>query len=411
MGRATKPLAPHPFICPTLTEQTLMKNHHHLTWAEVDLDAIASNTRRLKEYVGERTELMAVVKANAYGHGAVPVARTVLANGASRLAVHRVIEGVELRRAGLTAPILVMGYSLPGEAEAIVRWDLTPTVTTVEGALALSAMSERQGKVTLVHVKVDTGLGRFGLLPDEVVAFVRRIARLPGLKLEGLFTHFAAADSADKTYTRRQFDLYMQVVRQLEEAGFAIPLKHVASSAATLDLPEMHLDMVRCGIALYGLRPSSQVEPAIPLQPAMALKSRVSRVRTLPPGSSISYGCTYTTTRPTPVALVSVGYGDGYHRLLSNKGSVLIGGQRAPIVGRVCMDQFVVDVTGIERVRQDDEVVVFGRQGEAEISAEEVAALVGTINYEVVTSILPRVTRVYLKGGQVVEVQPLPGAV
>ena len=384
-----------------------MENQNLMTWAEVDLDAIAHNAHGLKKRAGEETELMAVVKANAYGHGAVPVAKTALENGASRLAVNRALEGVELRQAGITAPVLILGYSLPSEAETIVRWDLTPTVTTVEGALALSAMSDRQGKVTSIHVKVDTGMGRFGLLPDEVVAFVRRISELPGLKLEGLFTHFALADSADKTYTRCQFGLYMRVVEQLEEAGFTIPLKHVANSATNLDLPEMHLDMVRCGIALYGLRPSDEVEPAIPLKPAMALKSRVARVRTLPPGSSISYGCTYITTRPTPVALVPVGYGDGYRRLLSNKGAVLIGGKRAPIVGRVCMDQFVVDVTAIEGVRQDDEVVVFGRQGEEEISAEEVAALAGTINYEVVTSILPRVTRVYLKGGEVVEVRPL----
>jgi alanine racemase len=384
-----------------------MENQHHLTWAEVDLDAIAHNARGLKERAGEGTELMAVVKANAYGHGAVPVAKTALENGASRLAVNRALEGVELRQAGLTAPILILGYSLPSEAETIVRWDLTPTVTTVEGALALSALSDRQSKVTPIHIKVDTGMGRFGLLPDEVVPFVRRIAELPGLKLEGLFTHFAVADLADKTYTGRQFDRYMQVAQQLEEAGFIFSLKHVANSATNLDLPEMHLGVVRCGIALYGLRPSDEVEPTIPLKPAMALKSRVARVRTLPPGSSISYGCTYTTTRPTPVALVPVGYGDGYHRILSNQGSVLIGGKRAPIVGRVCMDQFVVDTTGIEGVRQDDEVVVFGRQGEEEISAEEVAALAGTINYEVVTSILPRVTRVYLKGGQVVEVRPL----
>jgi len=384
-----------------------MENQHHLTWAEVDLDAIAHNARGLKERAGEGIELMAVVKANAYGHGAMPVARTALENGASRLAVNRTLEGVELRQAGITAPILILGYSLPSEAETIVRWDLTPTVNTVEGALALSAMSDRQGKVTPIHVKVDTGMGRFGLLPDEVLPFVRRIAELPGLKLEGLFTHFAVADLADKTYTRRQFGCYMQVVQQLEEAGFTVPLKHVGNSATNLDLPGMHLDMVRCGIALYGLRPSDEVEPAVPLKPAMALKSRVARVRTLPPGSSISYGCTYTTTRPTPVALVPVGYGDGYHRILSNKGSVLIGGKRAPIVGRVCMDQFVVDVTDINGVRQDDEVVVFGRQGGEEISAEEVATLAGTINYEVVTSILPRVTRVYLKGGEVVEVRPL----
>jgi len=199
----------------------------------------------------------------------------------------------------------------------------------------------------------------------------------------------------------------MDVVAQLEEVGFSFPLKHVANSATTLDLPEMALDMVRCGIALYGLHPSSEVAPAVPLRPAMTLKSRVARVRTLPPGSSISYGCTYTTTRPTPVALVPVGYGDGYHRILSNKGQVLIHGQRAPIVGRVCMDQFVVDVSDIPEVHQDDEVVVFGQQGEAKITAEEVARWAQTINYEVTTSILPRVTRVFLKGKKVIEVQAL----
>ena len=201
-----------------------MESQNHLTWAEVDLDAIAHNARGLKERAGEGTELMAVVKANAYGHGAVPVAKTALENGASRLAINRVLEGVELRQAGITAPILILGYSLPSEAETVVRWDLTPTVTTVEGALALSALSDRQGKVTPIHVKVDTGMGRSGLLPDEVVPFIQRISELPGLKLEGLFTHFAVADLADKTYTRRQFGLYVQVVKQLEQAGFRVLL-------------------------------------------------------------------------------------------------------------------------------------------------------------------------------------------
>ncbi len=378
-----------------------------LTWAEVDLDAIAYNVQGLKRHVGERTELMAVVKANAYGHGAVPAAKAILESGASRLAVNRVVEGVELRQAGIRAPILVMGYALPAEMETVVRWDLTPTVTAMEVASALSGAASRSGKTAPLHVKVDTGMGRFGLLPGEVLDFVKRLSELPALRLEGLFTHFAVADSADKTCTCRQLNIYQEVARRLEEAGFAFPLKHVANSAATLDLPEMHLDMVRCGIALYGLRPSSEVSPAIPLRPAMALKSRVARVRALPPGSSISYGRTYITTKPTPVALVPVGYGDGYHRILSNRGAVLIRGRRAPIVGRVCMDQFVIEVSGIPGIRQDDEVVVFGRQGEEEIRAEEVAAWAETINYEVTTSILPRVTRVYLKGGRVVAVRPL----
>jgi len=378
-----------------------------ITWAEIDLDAIAHNAAALKARAGGRAELMVTVKANAYGHGAVPVARAALEGGATRLAVARTLEGVELRQAGLTAPILIMGYTLPAEAARILRWDLTPTVNTWEQATALSAAAQKAGKTVPIHIKVDTGMGRFGLLPGEALDFVQAISRLPGLFLEGLYTHFAVADAADKTYTRYQFETYMNVAAQLEAAGFPFPLKHVANSATTLDLPEMALDMVRCGIALYGLHPSDEVEPAVPLRPAMALKSRVARVRTLPAGSSISYGCTYTTTRPTPVALVPVGYGDGYHRILSNKGAVLIHGQRVPIVGRVCMDQFVVDVSGIPDIRQDDEVVLFGRQGEAEITAEEVARWAQTINYEVTTSILPRVTRVFLREGQVVAIQPL----
>lgn len=301
----------------------------HLTWAEIDLDAIAHNVRELKQRIGAKAELMAVVKANGYGHGAIPVSETALDNGASRLAVNRSVEGVQLRRVGISAPTLVMGYTLPSAAEAIVRWDLTPTVNTVEQAEALSAAASRENKVLPIHIKVDTGMGRFGLLPGEVVGFVRAISQLSSLTVEGIYTHFAMADAVDKAYTLRQFAVYLDVTKRLDEAGFPIAIKHVANSAATLDLAKTHLDMVRCGIALYGLRPSSEVEPAIPLLPAMALKSRVARVRTLTAGSCISYGCTYTTARPTLAALVPVGYGDGYHRLLSNKGQVLVGGQRA----------------------------------------------------------------------------------
>ncbi|MDH7484871.1 MAG: alanine racemase [Anaerolineae bacterium] len=380
---------------------------HTVTWAEIDLDAVAHNARQLKRRAGEQAELIAVVKANAYGHGAVAVARAALQAAASRLAVVRTLEGVQLRRAGIEAPILLMGYTLPAEAETIVRWRLTPTVNTWAQAQALSAAATAAGVSLPVHIKADTGMGRFGLLPEEVADFAQALVQLPGLHLEGFYTHFATADAADKTYTRRQFAIYCQLLTRLQDVGISIPLRHVANSAATLDLPEMSLDAVRCGIALYGLRPSAEVEPPVPLRPAMSLKSRVARLRTLPAGSSISYGRTYITTRPTEVALVPVGYGDGYHRLLSNRGAVLIGGQRAPIVGRVCMDQFVVDVSGTAGVQQDDEVVLFGRQGEAEITAEEVAGWAETINYEVTTSILPRVTRVYLRNGDVVGMDPL----
>lgn len=375
-----------------------------VTWAEIDLDAIAFNVRAFKRHVGERVELFAVVKANAYGHGSTPVARTALEAGATRLAVHRAIEAVELRRAGITAPILVMGYTPPSGAKMIVRHNLTPSLITPEFAQAVSAEATHAGQVIPLHVKVDTGMGRYGLLPEEVVDFCRALTLLPGIKLEGLFTHFATADAADPAHVRRQLATFLQVTFAVEAAGIHIPLRHTANSAATMKLSDSHLDAVRPGIAMYGMNPSDQWLPAFEIRPALTLKSRVSRVRVLPSGSGISYGRTFITAHPTPVALVPVGYGDGYHRALSNKGSVLIHGQRAPILGRVCMDQFVVDITGIEGVQQDDQVVIVGRQGEAEIRAEEVAQLAGTINYEVTTSLLPRVARVYKRGEQAIEV-------
>jgi alanine racemase len=335
------------------------------------------------------------------------VARVALEAGATRLAVHRAIEGVELRRAGVVAPILVMGYTPPSGAAMIVQHDLTPSLITHEFAQAVSAEVVRSGKVVPLHVKVDTGMSRYGLMPGEVVDFCRAVSALPGLWLEGLFTHFATADSANLTHTLWQLETFRRVIAAVEGAGIHISLRHAANSAATMKLTEAHLDAVRPGIALYGLAPSDEWPPTFEIRPALTLKSRVSRVRVLSPGAGISYGRTFVTDREMPVALVPVGYGDGYHRALSNKGSVLIHGRRAPMRGRVCMDQFVVDVTGIEGVRQDDEVVIVGRQGEAEIRAEEVARLAGTINYEVTTSLLPRVARVYKRGGEVVGVASL----
>ena len=366
-----------------------------LTFARVDLEAIAHNARELKRRVGPNVELMAVVKANAYGHGALPVARVALAHGATWLAVARVAEGVQLRQAGISAPILVMGYFLPSEAEAVVSHDLITTVNSLAVARALSDQAQHLGRTATIHVKVDTGMGRYGLLPDEMLPFLAEIKALSGLKVEGLWTHFATADARDKTYARQQFATFMQVAQAVEDAGYAISVYHIGNSGVILDLPETNLDAVRPGILLYGLRPSDEVEPAISLRPALSLISHVGRVRTLPAGSSISYGRTYTTTRPTPVALVPIGYGDGYHRLLSNRGAVLIRGKRAPIVGRVCMDNIVVDVTDIQGVQEGDEVVLIGTQGEGRISAEEVAAWAETINYEVTTSLLPRLPRIY----------------
>jgi alanine racemase len=367
-----------------------------VTWAEIDLDAIAANVRSFCRFVGPQVQVIAVVKANAYGHGAVPVARAALRGGATRLAVHRLLEGVELRQAGIQAPILVMGYIPPDGADEVIRWGLTPTVTTTEFAQALSARAGAAGATVPVHVKVDTGMGRFGLMPEEVLPFVQALRALPGIHLEGLFTHFCTADSADPSYMHLQFRRFVDVLEGLSGAGISVPLRHACNSAATMRFPQAHLDAVRPGIAIYGLDPSSEWPPVFPLRPAMTLKSRVVRVRTAPAGWGIGYGRTYVPDRPTRVALLPVGYGDGYHRILSNRGAVLLHGRRAPVLGRVSMDQIVVDVSHIPQVQEGDVAVIFGRQGEAELRAEEVAAWAETINYEVTTSILPRVVRIYI---------------
>jgi alanine racemase len=377
-----------------------------ITWAEIDLDAIAQNVEAFLKHVGSEVDVMAVVKANAYGHGAVQVARASLRAGSKWLAVHRAIEGVELRQAGIKAPILLMGYTPPDGARLVVDWQLTPSLTSMGFARALSAQASAAGVIQPVHVKIDTGMGRYGLMPEEAVAFLQAIRLLPGIFLEGLFTHFATADWVDQSYVRQQLDVFKRVLHDLRQMGIDVPYVHAANSAAATYLPEAHFDLVRTGVALYGLRPSSEQPPAFALRPALSLKSKVSRVRLLPPDYGVSYGRTYVTDRPILAALVPVGYGDGYSRSLSNRGIVLVRGQRAAVIGRVCMDQFVVDVSHISGVQQDDEVLVIGAQGMERITAEEVAALAGTINYEVTTALLPRVVRVYCRGGQIVDIAP-----
>ncbi|MBS3787622.1 alanine racemase [Candidatus Bipolaricaulota bacterium] len=372
-----------------------------LAWAEIDLKAIESNVTRIEDFIATETEIMAVVKANAYGHGAEAVARAALRGGATRLAVHRVSKGIELRQTGIEAPILLLGYLPPAAAKRVASHDLTPTLTTKDGASALAKAARELGKKVKFHVKVDTGLGRFGLLPDEVVEFFKYVDQLDNLTLEGFYTHFATADEIDKSYTYYQFWLYKRILDQLENEGFSVPIKHVANSAATLDLPETHLDMVRTGIAIYGLYPSQAVSRSVSLTSTLTLKSQVARVRTLPAGSSISYGRTFITKEPTTVALIPIGYGDGYPRIISNRGEVLIHGRRVPILGTICMDQFVVDISSLpDDVKEGEEVVVIGKQGDEEITPKEVADWAETINYEIVTQILPRVNRVYTRRGE-----------
>ncbi|MFQ5612527.1 MAG: alanine racemase [Anaerolineae bacterium] len=367
-----------------------------LTWAEIDLEAIAHNVKAVKAHLGPEVSVMAVVKANAYGHGAVPVARTALAAGADWLAVNRVEEGAALRQAGVRARILVLGYCPPAQATAVVEERLTPAVTTLETATALADRTRLSSRPLPIHLKVDTGMGRFGLLPEEVVDFARALQNLPSLQLEGIFSHFAVADEADTTFSRQQIQSYREVIAAVEAAGINLPLKHLANSAAALVLPNARYHLVRLGIAMYGLPPSNEIKWPVGLRPAMTLKTRIARLRILPAGASIGYGRTYVTPAPTPIALAPIGYGDGYPRLCSNRGAMLVRGQRAPVVGRVSMDQTSLDVSDIDQVTQDDEVVVFGRQGEAEITADEVAMWAETINYEIVTRLAARVPRIYL---------------
>ena len=369
-------------------------------WAEVDLDAIAHNVRQVQRRIGPRSQVMGVVKANAYGHGAVAVARAKLEAGATHLGVACVDEGVQLRKASLKAPIVVLGYLPPWEAAQAVRYSLTPTVTTQETALALARAAQEADTHVPVHVKVDTGMARFGLPPLEVEEFVAFLQTLSGLSLEGLYTHFATADEADKTYTRQQYRAFLGVAERLPQAL----VRHVANSATVADLSsDMSLDMVRPGIALYGCYPSNEVSRSLDLRPALSLKSRVARLSALSPGDTVSYGRTWTADRASRIALIPCGYADGLPRLLSNRGAVLIRGWRAPIVGRVCMDQLMVDVTHIPDVEQHDEAVLIGRQGELEISIEEVAEQAQTISYEVLCALSARVPRHYLHDGRVVE--------
>jgi alanine racemase len=378
-----------------------------VTWAEIDLDAITFNVHAFQRHVGERVKVIAVVKANAYGHGAAAVAKAALQAGAAMLAVHRAIEGVELRKAGIGAPILVMGYTPPSGAEMVVEWQLTPSLITLEFAQALAARASGLGTAAQVHVKVDTGMNRYGLMPGEVLEFIKALQGLAGLEVQGMFTHFATADWVDPGEARRQLTVFNQVRAAVSQAGISIPLVHAANSAAAMRLPEAHFDAVRPGIGIYGLDPSSEWPPVFEIRPALALKSQVCRVRDLPAGAGIGYGRTYITEKAMRVALVPVGYGDGYHRCLSNQGTVLVRGQRARLLGRVSMDQIVVDVSHIPVVQMEDEVVLIGRQGDQSIRAEEIAKLAGTINYEVTTSLLPRVVRVFRQGGERVGVQLL----
>lgn len=372
-----------------------------IVWAEVDLKAIAHNIRELRRITNPKARFMAVVKANAYGHGIVEVARESLENGVEALGVAHIEEGIQLRKAGIDVPVLIFGYTPPMHAKKLIELDLTQTVYSYEISKKLSQAAAKYGKKIKVHIKVDTGMGRLGLLSgikDSSLSDVESISRLPMLELEGIYTHFATADESDRSYAGKQFEIFMDLLNQLRIAGLEIPVTHAANSAAIINMPETHLDMVRAGISIYGLYTSEEVDRSIiKLKPAMELKTKIIHLKKVPAGFKVSYGITYETEKPTTIATVSIGYADGLNRLLSSNGRMLVCGQSAPIVGRVCMDLTMLDVGEIPEIAMEEEVVVFGRQGNASITADEIASTINTINYEVVSTIMERVPRIYLR--------------
>lgn len=377
-----------------------MKEYYRVQ-ANINLDAIYDNVKAAKSLTKEDTKLMAIIKADAYGHGAVKVAET-LDDIADAYGVAILEEGIELRQAGVTKPILILGYTPAPLYEAMINYDITTAVFKYDMAEEISNTAVRLGKKAKIHIKLDTGMSRIGFKQDdESLETIIKISKLPGIEITGCFTHFARMDEKDKTKAKEQFKRFMYFTKRIEDAGINIPVKHVSNSAGIIEMPEVNLDMVRNGISVYGMYPSEEVnKEKLPLTPAMEIISYISFIKTLEKDVEIGYGGTFTTTRETKVATIPVGYADGYPRSLSNKGCILVNGQRAPIIGRICMDQFMVDITDIKDVHENDKVTLIGHDGDGYISIEEMADLSGSFNYEFVCDIGKRVPKVYYRNGK-----------
>lgn len=375
------------------------------TVIEVDLDALEHNMKQFRRHLQENVRMMAVVKADAYGHGAVQIAKTALSSGASYLAVAFVDEAVELRNAGISAPILILGYTPPHAFPTAVQYDLTCTVYSHENLRQMMETAKKVGKALRVHVKVDTGMGRLGLFPEDVLPFVRDMVQSPYIEWEGIFTHYATADETDKDYALKQEQKFKQVVETLARENLQPKIAHIANSAGSIDLSERTYNMVRLGISMYGLYPSAEVNrQSVSLQPVLTLKTKVASLKKPVAGTGVSYGKTYIASGEEWIAALPIGYADGINRHLSNRGHVLINGKKVPIVGRICMDQLMINVTEAMPVAVGQEVVLYGRQLQSEIAVDEVAELLGTINYEVTCMLSHRIPRIYKRRGEVVDI-------
>lgn len=385
--------------------ESTMNFTRRAVWAQIDLDAAAHNMRQIRKHVGPDVKIAAVVKANAYGHGSVELAKTFAENGADCFAVSSLDEAVELRRyAHIDKEIFILGHTDARRTEELLTYDIEPAVFNLKNAEFFSQEAQRLGKTLRVHIAVDTGMSRVGFQVNEFsVSEIKAIAALPNVEIRGLFTHFAVSDIKDKTFTREQYGHFRWMCKRMEEEGIHIALRHCCNSAAALELPEYYCDMVRPGIIMYGCEPSPDVDiKPYDLRPVMSLRCCIAHVKLIDAGATVSYGRHYTAPSRRKIATLPVGYADGYSRILSGKVDVLYHGHRVPQVGAICMDQCMIDVSGEANVHAGDEVVLFGRQGDSFIPIEEIAAVCGTINYEIMCNISRRVPRVYMKDGKVV---------
>ncbi|WP_143315705.1 alanine racemase [Clostridium sp. HBUAS56017] len=375
-------------------------------WAEIDLDAVEFNIKNIRNLVNGK-EIIAVVKADAYGHGAVDIVPTLLENGASKLAVAMISEAMELRNNNINAPIMILGYTPLEYGDLLINNEIEQTVYDLEYAKELSKIAVKLGKKAKIHIAVDTGMGRIGFLPsDESVYKVCNIAKLEGIDLVGIFTHFATSDEEDKEYTYKQFSEFQEFNKRLLENGINVPLKHVSNSGAIIDLPETYLGAVRAGIILYGYHPSNEVKQGrLSLKNVLTLKTKVCHVKELDANMYVSYGRRFKTSKKSIIATIPIGYADGYSRLLSGKAKVIINGKFADVVGRICMDQCMIDVTDIGEVSVGDEVILLGSEGSLKYNADDIAEAMGTINYEILCMIKQRIPRVYLKDGQIINIR------